>query len=120
MRMSEPKKTTFTPPPNPSAPGTPEWFYNEIMRHVEPDLLTTAIPQHAEYYGSETKEQRIKRMDSYDKAFAIYDKVAAQAEDKFTADLHALRDKAHQDTLRKERREQERGVEDVESKLDQA
>ena len=120
MRMPSPQKQTFTPPPNPSQPGTPEWFYNEIMRHVEPDLLTTAIPQHAAYYANETKEQRIKRMDAYDKAFAIYDKVAAQAEDKFTADLHALRDKAHQDTLKKERREQERGVGEAESKLDEA
>lgn len=65
-------------PENQSKPETPEWHYDEVMRWIEPDLMSHMLKTHAERYKNETREQTIARMEQYDRAFAIFDKVVAE------------------------------------------
>ena len=101
-------QSTATPPPNPSAPGSPEWWYNEIMRHIEPELLTTVIPTHAETYKDESGEDRVARIEGYDKAFAMYDNVAADFEQTLHKDLETMRKKSRAATRAEEKKEKKK------------
>ncbi|MDD5751166.1 MAG: hypothetical protein PHS73_01440 [Candidatus Peribacteraceae bacterium] len=62
-----------TPPVIPDATE----LYNSIMSKIEPDLTTDQIPLIDEKYKHETEEQKAARLDRYNKAFATYDKTAA-------------------------------------------
>ncbi len=61
-------------PKNPSVPGSSDWVYNEIMRFIEPDLISTSIPTLARKYPSESASQRQGRYDKYKKAYALFDR----------------------------------------------
>lgn len=61
-------------PKNPSAPGSSDWVYNEIMRFIEPDLISTSIPTLARKYANETESQRRWRHDKYRRAYALFDR----------------------------------------------
>lgn len=118
--MPKNQKQTFVAPANPSAPGTPEWLYNEIMRHIEPDLLTDVLSTHVEIYKDETHEERIERMKAYDEAFIIFDKAAAEFEHALHQDLRGVRAKSQHEARKREKKEQNKGLEDIESQLDTA
>lgn len=64
-------------PKNPSSPGTSDWLYNEIMRQIEPDLLSTAVGGLAAKYAGETAEQRQHRHDKYEQAYRTFDRIFA-------------------------------------------
>ena len=116
--MSPNPKSTPTPPDNPSKPGTSEWFYDEIMRHIEPDLLTNVIPMHAEKYKQETQEQRVARMKAYDAAFTIFDKVAAEYEKEFMDGVQALKKKSRAKAVKEEKSEKRKELKHIEDELD--
>ncbi len=48
------------------------WLYDEIMQHIEPDLLSDRIDALEERYKGETKEQRADRLSKYMLAFKIF------------------------------------------------
>ena len=118
--MPSGKTHTFTPPKNPSQPGTPEWVYNEIMRHIEPDLLTTVIPQHPTMYGSESQQERIGRLKAYEQAFGIFDKAAVDFERRLSADVRALSLKTREAARTQEEREEQADAGTAESRLNAA
>ncbi len=74
------------PPPNPSTPNTEEWLYNEIMRHVEPDLMLNHLPLLDEKYANETPVEHLQRMKNYEDAYRIFDKAKAE----ITAELEKM------------------------------
>jgi len=100
--MSPNPQTTFTPPPNPSKEGTPEWFYDEIMRFIEPDLLTTVIPLHAEKYAKQSKEECLARLQAYDRAFEIFDKASQDVAKEYRAGMEKVREEAKEDVQKGE------------------
>lgn len=69
-------------PPNASVAGTPEWAYDELMRHIEPDLLTNALPLLDAYYAGETTIERHARFSSYQRAFAAFDAACRMLSDR--------------------------------------
>lgn len=89
------------------------------MRHIEPDLMTNVIPTHAENYKNETQEQRVARMQSYDKAFTIFDKVADEYEKEFHQDVVDLKKKSRTKAMRAEKRERKKDLKTIEEQLDQ-
>ncbi len=117
--MSPNPKPTQEPPENPSTPGTSEWFYDEIMRHIEPDLVTNVIPTHAEKYKDETQEERVERMKAYDAAFTIFDKVAAEYEKEFMNDVQTLKKQSRSKAVKQETKEKNKELRNVEEQLDQ-
>lgn len=78
-------------PPNPAQPGTPEWEYNEIMRFIEPDLMTSALPHLAEYYASETPAERHARFSAYQRAFIAFDDACRALESNVQQAITPLR-----------------------------
>lgn len=120
--MSPNQKSTVDPrqsggqaPQNPSQQGTPEWLYDEIMRHIEPDLLTTVIPTHIEKYKNETAEERKERMTAYDKAFAIFDTVAAEFEGDFHIEYQKVRKDAQEKVATEEKKEVQKIGDEIDS-----
>ena len=118
--MPEPKKhtATFTPPSNPSPESTPEWVYNELMRFIEPDLMTTVVPHHAEMYQGESREQTINRMKHYDDAFAAFDVAAKNVEADAFAQVRALKNQAQTEVHSTEQHEHAQEASAVEQLLD--
>ncbi len=100
--MASTQTSTFIPPANPSTPGTSQWIYNEIMRNIEPDLMTTNLPTHTKKYKDETQEQRLARMKLYDEAFAVFDAVAAEYEDEFHRDMERTKENAKMTAMRED------------------
>ncbi|MSR86737.1 hypothetical protein EXS70_01020 [Candidatus Peribacteria bacterium] len=118
--MSPNPKSTVGPPENPSTPDTPEWSYNELMRHIEPDLMTDFLPKHEEVFASETKEQTQARMKAYDEAFAVFDKAVLDCEDVFAKEVHELKTKAHEKAIKAEKKEQKKELKKIEDEIDSA
>ena len=81
-------------PLNPSAPQTVEWMYNEIMRHIEPDLLTNVLPQLSEYYAGESAIERHARFSSYQRAFRAFDAACAAIDARHQDALTGMRQSA--------------------------
>lgn len=110
----------YVAPENPSQPGTSEWFYDEIMRHIEPDLLSTVIPHHAEIYEKETEEEKKARMKAYDEAFFIYDQVADEFAAAFAEDMRGLRKEAREQAVREDTAKSGETIKGIESQIDEA
>ena len=113
--MSPSQKSTFVPPQNPSKPGTPEWLYDEIMRNIEPDLLTTALSTHDERYNDETKEQRAARLHAYDQAFMIFDNVTGDFEKEFHEKMETVRKKAKKKAMKEDKKK----LKSIEEEIDE-
>ena len=60
-----------------TAPNPGRKVYDRIMREIDPELTSDQIPHLAEKYKDESKEDRVKRVERYNKAFAKFDEVAA-------------------------------------------
>ncbi|MBM3227241.1 hypothetical protein FJZ27_00010 [Candidatus Peribacteria bacterium] len=52
-------------------------LYDSIMRGIEPELCSDTIPHLAEKYKDESKEDRAKRVERYNKAYTEFDRAAA-------------------------------------------
>ncbi len=52
-------------------------LYDTIMRAIEPELCSDSIPHLTEKYKDESREDRVKRVERYNKAYAEFDRVAA-------------------------------------------
>lgn len=106
----------MTHPLNPSARYSPEWIYNEIMRFIEPELMTDSLPHLAEKYAGETPAENARRMALYDKAFACFD--AAYAEVSRIFEQEAMTIKKESRSLAQSAEAEERG--DALGKLEDA
>ncbi len=66
-------------PVNPSKERTSEWLYNEIMRFVQPELMTDHLPLLDLKYSGENTFERAARLLSYEEAFEVFDAIAKSA-----------------------------------------
>lgn len=66
-------------------------MYNEIMRHIEPDLLTTVLPQLARYYANEMPAERHARFSSYARAFRAFDLACTAIDKQYHPELRQMR-----------------------------
>ena len=118
--MSPNPKSTFSPPPNPSLSESAEWFYNEIMRHIEPDLLSTVILTHAEKYKSETQEQREARIKSYDNAFIVFDRVADDYGKQMASEVQEFKKQERTKAMKKEKKQEKKALKKIEGEMEQS
>lgn len=58
--------------------STPQWLYDEIMRSIEPELVTDMLPTLDTIYAAETSEEHDVRMERYRLAYAAYDDALEQ------------------------------------------
>ncbi len=66
-------------PANPSPERTSEWLYNEIMRFVQPDLMTDHLPLLDLKYAGENAFEKAARLFSYEEAFRVFDEISVTA-----------------------------------------
>ncbi len=93
------------PPINTFPPDAPEWLYQEIMRHIEPDLLLERLPRLDAQYAGETLDQRVERMQYYERAFALFDQISADISAMIARDARRLKDEARGEIRRREGQE---------------
>jgi RPA family protein len=117
MSSYNPATDGYEAPPNPSAPGTPQWHYDEVMRWIEPDLLSTVVPLHPEKYRLETAQQTADRMAHYDKAFAIFDQVTQKLQDEDHAQARAVSAEIRKQSLATEEKERGEDIAKVEKEM---
>ncbi len=55
-------------------PKNGDALYDQLMAKIEPELMTSQLPQLEKLYATETKEQSKARAERYQKAFAEYEK----------------------------------------------
>lgn len=72
--MTTNSSDAITPSPNQSG----QEAYDDIMCGIDAELTSDQIPLLAEKYKDESKEDRVKRVDRYNKAFAAFDTIAAE------------------------------------------
>lgn len=95
-----------------------EWLYQEIMRHIEPDLTLQRFPQLDKIYAGESKTNRTKRMKWYDSAFALYDRIFADVSAMYNAEAHSQRHAKHKKAAARETREEGEELEKIETIID--
>src|SRR5688572_23986759 len=57
---------------------TPIEWYDELMKHIEPDLVSTQLPLLDQKYNGETAEQRADRLAHYKIAFMVFNDCAEE------------------------------------------
>lgn len=90
------------------------------MRHIEPDLMTNVLPTHVETYKNETPEQRKSRMQAYDKAFEIFDKVATQFEVAFDGDVQKAKADARAQVMSEDAAASQKTLHHLEEEIDES
>lgn len=89
--------------------------YDAIMRMIEPELTSDQIPLLEEKYKDETQEERTKRIEKYNKAFAEYDIAVAAFTSELKSQTEANRRNALSSAERKTRVEEEEKLQQIES-----
>ncbi len=112
--------TPFTKPPAP--PNTfpvdaPQWLYQEIMRHIEPDLMLGRVEDLDRVYAGETEKEKEERMRCYEEAFALFDRVYADVSTVVGSQARALNRRARGQALAAEGRERGQELDRIESLL---
>ena len=93
-------------------------MYDEVMRHIEPDLMLTATAGLDEKYKGETPEFHQARMDDYEKAFAAFDLLSADIEQMFLREVKKLKQQAEKVSHAREVAESEKAVEEISARID--
>lgn len=107
-------------PPNPQKPHSAEWIYDEIMRHIEPELMLDSIPTLEQRYQEESDEDRTARLGQYQKAFAIYDEAYPQVMGLLDEGARAIRKNAKAVAMQQEQEEKDAEVAAIERIIDSA
>ncbi|OGJ59651.1 hypothetical protein A2881_03340 [Candidatus Peribacteria bacterium RIFCSPHIGHO2_01_FULL_55_13] len=61
-----------------TVPNVGPVMYDQIMRPINPELCSDQVPHLKEQYKDESKGDRIKRLERYNKDFAQFDVAAAE------------------------------------------
>jgi RPA family protein len=92
-------------------------IYDSIMQQIEPELVSVMLPTLKEKYKNETAEEKTKRKDRYNKAFAKYHEMYTA----YMADLDARIHRYHKEAMRSiedfTRRGEDRALEELETSV---
>lgn len=94
---------------------TPLWLYDEIMRHIEPDLCSHQIPFLTEKYKNETPKEKLFRMRAYEMAFSLFDACLKEVKDGIADDVAEWKQKLRRRAVKKEQLEQKADMENIEN-----
>ena len=115
MEISQTSMTTTTQPADLPVIRNSNDMYDAIMRGIEPELTSDQIPLLAEKCKSETDEEKKVRAERYTKAFATYDKRAAEFFSEVTVQVGALKRQAFASAEQKNRGEETAKMQQLES-----
>lgn len=88
-----------------------------IMMGIEPDLTSAEIGRLDEKYRDETLAQRAERLQSYEKAFAVFDDVYAKVTGHCSQDAQVAHAALRTEREKKEHAEHAREIDDAESQI---
>ncbi len=88
-----------------------QWLYDEIMQHIEPELMTDQIGKLEERYKDESPEEREDRLQRYTVSFIIFQDALQSFEERMRDDMllwygdveayvHGVNRKEETDTMR--------------------
>ncbi len=104
-------------PKNPWPRTAAYWLYDEIMRHINPDLMIERIPLLEKKYASENAMEHEARMGEYQRAFDLYDRIYKDVTNVCADEAHKLKEESRKKAMGKEAAEQGSDIEHVEQKL---
>lgn len=90
-------------------------MYDAIMRTIEPELCSEAIPLLEEKCKNETDDQKKARAERYTKAYAEYDKRAAEFFAEVGTQVNKLKRQAFSSAEQKNRSEETAKMQQLES-----
>ena len=90
-------------------------IYDLIMRDIEPELCSAAIPLLEEKCKNETNDQKKARAERYTKAYAEYDKRAAEFFTEVSVQVNTLKRQAFSSAEQKSRSEENTKLQQIES-----
>lgn len=91
-------------------PANGDALYDQLMATIEPELMTSNLPQLEKFYATETKKQSEARAERYAKAFAEYEKQFRTFCTDADARVHAYQKSARASTEHDERQEEDQIV----------
>jgi hypothetical protein len=92
-------------------------FYDSLMVGIEPELVSSRMPQLKEQYNNESPEQAAARAARYDAAFDEYDRRAAVQMEAMDAGLSVMRRDALKTTEHDNRTEESDTLSDLERSI---
>lgn len=98
--------------------GSPIWLYDSIMSQIEPDLTTNHIPLLKEKYVRETNEEKVYRLQSYTKAFEIFDEALEKTLQTIDDDMRLFKRLMRDEAIKEEASEQKKAMEKSEQAID--
>ncbi len=110
--------TAFVPPANTYPIHSPEWVYDEIMRHIEPELMLAELPLLENRYAGESEAQKTRRLAGYERAFQVFDAAYGKVVELLSEETHQLRARAREQVGKQERDEASKDMADFESRFD--
>lgn len=105
-------------PPNPSDVQSQEWLYDEIMRYIEPELMTNRKDKLAEMIAGETAGEREARKARYEQAFGIFDAVYKDVAEMMVRDAATVKEQVQKKLQEQEYREKQSEMHAAEDQLD--
>ncbi len=105
-------------PQNPWPRTAACWLYDEIMRHVNPDLMLGRIPLLEKKYRDEAEEEHAARLREYERAFALYDRIYRDVADLCADEAHRIKERSHAQAMGREAVEKGSDMQNVEAKID--
>ena len=103
---------------NPYPRRSMEWLYEEIMRHIEPDLTLQRFHKLDKLYATETKKERGERLHWYESAFALYDRIFADVAAMYAKEGRAQKHAVRKKTGAQEHTERSTELQDIERIID--
>lgn len=113
-----PDATIPSVPTNPWQPATPEWYYDEAMRFIEPDLMLNAIGRLEAFYTGETEQERQQRFVRYEQAFAVFDEAIGSAGAEMEGKLRILRNEKNAQALRQQEQQDAQAMSGIAEQFD--
>jgi hypothetical protein len=96
---------------------TQQWLYDELMRHIEPDLTSKKAKLLEKKYAKETDEEKELRMERYDLAFDFFDIALESFESEILSDVREWKKIVRGEAQAESFIEDEEKMEDLEEQI---
>lgn len=104
-------------PKNPWPRTAACWLYDEIMRHINPDLMIERVPLLEKKYLGEAPMEHEARMHEYQRAFDLYDRIYKDVANVCADEAHRIKEDSRATAMGKEAAQQGSDLKNVEQKL---
>ncbi len=98
---------------------TNQWLFNEIMRHIEPELLQSNEELELKY-TQETEADMTERLERYQQAFTRYHEVANQLKKGLEMDILTKRKERRLTSIAEDSKQAEEVLNNLSDKIDNA